>query len=52
LEGGNDDLAWVEKSPNFRSVTLGKTWVLCGFSTSWRNLDASHDHRSHCCRRL
>ena len=29
-----------------------KLRVLCGFLTPWRNLDASHEHRSNCCRRL
>ncbi len=37
LEGGNDDLAWVEKSPNFRYVTPGKL----GFYAVPQLLDAT-----------
>ncbi len=37
LEGGNDDLAWVEKSPNFRYVTRGKL----GFYAVSQLLDAT-----------
>ena len=37
LEGGNDDLAWVEKSPNFRYVTP----IKLGFYAVSQLLDAT-----------
>ena len=48
LEGGDDDPACDEKSPNFRFVTPGNLW----FSAASQLLDAFHDHRSNYCRRL